>query len=325
MDDPLLLVRSELAGRAIMREAAARQGRVMLCSNVDYQSLHAWGTHENYECRTPPGPANRAALLTHLATRIVFSGAGGPHPRRPGMRLVMSPRAALTIASYAGQGTLRKAMIFRKPDDYGAGHRLHVFSGESLLCPHASWLKYGTTALVAEGLDAGWLRPEALAAQAPLSALHRFNTDLGFDRRVPMRDGTRLTALEIQRRFADRIAEHRESLPPWAGDVLAAWHRVLDGLEQHDEQLSGMIDWLLYRRLWFMLIAERGLCPDQVRQRQIDLETDYPGRTESVREQDRQLAGAARELYVRLHALDDASPLAAAAAAGWLAPPLPGL
>jgi hypothetical protein len=133
VEDPLSLVRHELAGRALMRAAAAADGHVLVCSNVDYLSLHSWGTHENYECRKPLDAAASAAMQSHLATRIVFSGAGGPHPVSPGMRFVLSPRAAITRARRGTQGTTIKAMLYRKPEHHGAGHRLHVFCGKSLL------------------------------------------------------------------------------------------------------------------------------------------------------------------------------------------------
>jgi hypothetical protein len=325
VEDPLLLVRHELAGRALMQEAAAAGGRVLLCSNLDYASRHSWGTHENYECRAAFEPPALDLMLTHLATRIVFCGAGGPHPEQPGMQIVMSPRATVTGSAYAAQGTLSKAMIFRKPDQYGAGHRLHVFCGESLLCPRASWLKYGTTALVAQCLDAGLLEAERLVVQDPLLTLHRLNDDLHFEERFLLRSGTRLTGLQIQRRIADGVAAHRGSLPSWADDLLDAWHRILDLLAARDHRLPGMIDWLLYWRLWHTLALERGFRPDDLRQLQNDIALGVADKPAWRIERYQQLCTAARELYVRLHALDDSSPLTAAAAAGWLEPPLAGL
>ena len=325
VDDPLLLVRHELAGRALMRTAAAASGQVMVCSNVDYSSLNAWGTHENYECHAALDEPAAGAMLTHLATRIVFSGAGGPHPGEAGMRFVMSPRAAITRVGRDGQGSLAKAMIYRKPEDYGAGHRLHVFCGESLLCPRASWLKYGSTALVAHCLDAGLIEPRAVTLRDPLRTLHALNRDVGFGARFAMLDGAYLSGLEAQLRLVDAIEERLASLPPWAGDVLVAWRWMLGALRARDEQLYGMVDWLLYRRLWLKLAEEHGFRADQLPSLQREIVLGVTNSPAEPRERYLRLCDAARELYVRLHALDDASPCAAAAAAGWLEQPLPGL
>lgn len=325
VDDPLLLVRHELAGRALMQEAAAATGRTLLCSNIDYASGNGWGTHENYECSAVPDAMFCALMTTHLATRIIYTGAGGPMPNRPGISQVLSPRAGITQGSYAENGVLRKTMIFRKPRDHGAGHRLHVFCGESLICPHASWLKYGTTALVALCLDAGLLDPEHLVVRDPLRVLIGANRDVSLDGRHTMGDGTHLTALEIQRRLARAVGEHVDRLPHWAADVLHAWHDILDGLTRHDPHVMGMVDWLVYLRLWSALAQEHGFGPDELRYRTVEVPSSRDGGPREPDERHQRLAAASQELYVRLHALDGKGPLAAARAAGWLAPPPPGL
>ena len=290
VEDPLLLVRHELAGRVLMREAAAAEGRVLLCSNLDYASRHSWGTHENYECRAAFAPRALDLLLTHLATRIVFSGAGGPHPDQPGMQLVISPRATVTGLAYAAQGTLSKAMVFGKPDQYGAGHRLHVFCGESLLCPRASWLKYGTTALVAHCLDAGLLQTERLVVRDPLLTLHNLNDDLEFEARFPLRDGALLTGLQIQRRIVDGVADHRAVLPSWADGILSAWYQILDLLAARDPRVCGMVDWLLYRRLWHTLAREHGFRPDELLRLQDDITLGILGEPVGRHERYRQIS-----------------------------------
>ncbi len=264
VEDPLSLVRSELAGRALMAAAAKRAGHVLLCSHVHFSTGYTSGHHENYEVQRPFEQPALVALESHLATRIIFSGGGGPHPRHLGVRVVLSPRACVTVSSSSRQGRSGKAMVYRKPDDCGPGHRLHVMSGESLLCPRASWLKYGSTALVALALDRELLDPAPWSLEDPLHALHAVNRDLEFRRRLTLLDGTRLTAIELQRRFLDGLAGVRGALPSWSGPLLQAWHSMLDGLEARDERLYRMVDWLLYWRLWATLANECGIDPAEV-------------------------------------------------------------
>jgi hypothetical protein len=325
VDDPLLLVRHEMAGRTLMQAAAAARGRTLLCSNLDYESGHGWGTHENYECRTVPDAAFCAIMTTHLATRIVYTGAGGPMPGQPGVGQVISPRAAITEGSYAEQERLCKSMIFRKPHHHGAGYRLHIFCGESLLCTYASWLKYGATALIAQSLDAGLLDPQHLAARDPLRVMRSVNRDISLDGRQQMRDGTRLTALEIQRRLARAVGEHVSRLPAWAGDVLHAWHDILDGLTRHEPRVRGLIDWLLYLRLWGELAREHGMGSEDPCYPAVEAASGHVADVPDPDGRRRRLAAASQELYVRLHALDEEGPLKAARDAGWVAPPPHGL
>ncbi len=322
VEDPLTLVRCELEGRRLMQRAADGAGLVLLCSNIDYSTGNSWGTHENYACQGALSEAAHATLLTHLATRTVYTGAGGPDPCLPGCRITLSPRVGGTRGTRNHQGVPVKSMVFRKPANLGAGFRLHIICGETLLSPRASWLKYGTTALIALCLDRGLLPDGLLALRHPLGTLHRANRDLGVSARHPLMDGSRSTAIGIQRALADAVAGHRDELPEWTGSLLRAWHEVLDRLESRDPLLSRSLDWLLYWKAWLALAAEHGFTPIDLQRLQTATVTRAPDRHLSARYEELCMAG--RELHVRLHALSEPSLLDRLEDAGWVEPPLDG-
>jgi proteasome accessory factor A len=195
---PSELVACELAGRRLMAQCARAAGVSLLCSNVDPETGATWGTHENYECSWSARELASEWLYPHLVTRIIYAGAGGVDPAHPGARLVLSPRASLIRASFSCQGLPLKTLVFAKPESYCEGFRLHVFCGESLLCHSASYLKVATTALVARCLAQGLQVGPGRLGVAPVQALRRVNRDVSLSCALPLADGRRMTALEIQ-------------------------------------------------------------------------------------------------------------------------------
>lgn len=302
---PSELVTHELAGRAIMTEAADAQGVTMLCSNVDPCSRSSWGTHENYECAQPPSLQTMRHLAVHLATRIIYCGAGGLHPRLPGVHPVLSPRACMLIALHERQGVARKSMIYTKPNDYGQHHRLHITSGESLLSHSASYLKYATTALVVASLDAKLPIPWPETAAPPFQFLQWVNRDFSFSRRYLLKDGRRLTAIEIQRTLLEEISLHMNALPSWAPIACDKWAAALDALESPNADSPTLFDWQVWFDLVLALAGESecssGMIAEYNRalQQQCGMRCQPPVRNDALEF----LRAAANEIYIRLHML----------------------
>lgn len=304
VESPAELVICELAGRALMAEGAAAAQHRLLCSNVDPVTRNRWGTHENYQCTKTLGRRALSHLYPHLVSRIVYTGAGGLDPRHPGVKLVLSPRACLLNYAYARQGHDCFSLVFAKPQPYCAGDRLHVFSGESLLCQQASYLKYATTALVVGCLDAGQLIGPGPFACSPMRALQRVNRDQSLNVQLSMADGRRLTALEIQEGLLAEVSRHVDLLPAWAPAAIACWTQTLQALRCGRVALAGQLDWLLFHRALRMLAGEFGFDETDIRAMnhtlaaalRDDPHADGPPRFRKFRD-------AAWELYVRLHML----------------------
>ena len=305
VDSPADLVIHELAGRTLMSKAADACGLVLLCSNIDPYRGTTWGTHENYECRQGPIREDLSPLFTHLITRIVFCGAGGIDQGVSGLVPVLSPRACRIVALQERQGVVRKSLVFTKPEDYGPGHRLHLFAGESLLSHAAGYLKYATTALVVAVLDAKWTTPWPKLAQSPLCALREINRDLSLRRRFPLADGRRLTAIEIQRVLMDGISRHTPNLPVWAPEALRHWAAALDDLESDHLAAHGRFDWTIQLDLLHELAQAADIGPQAVAAFNEWQRHDGPSETRKIKLDPgvARLRAAANEIYIRLHML----------------------
>ena len=309
VESPDALVAHELAGRQLVEKAAADCKLILLCSNVDPCYGSTWGTHENYECCRAPSSLDLAHLSVHLATRIIYTGAGGIDPRRRECVPVLSPRACRIVACLSHQGVARKSLVFQKPSNYGPGYRLHVFSGESLLSHTASYLKYATTALVTMALDAKHPMPWPIPTAPPLRLLRWINRDLSLSRRIPLADGRRLTAIEIQRVILDGLARQVTYLPDWAPTALQRWSETLDALTVDSPAIRQQIDWLLMTDLLNELLEDAHPVPNapvdgpggqRANLSRCDCHPAHRGTFAGLR-------SAASELYIRLHMLGEHS------------------
>jgi proteasome accessory factor A len=255
-ESPRDTVTHVLAGHQIVGSFAGALGFAVFHGNVDYVSGHSWGTHENYEISAALDAGGIAAFLPHLATRVIYSGAGGIDPKCPAARFVLSPRACLIGVDVSQQGTVCRAMVFHKPDQYGAGYRLHVMCGESNCSHLASFLKIGTTALVAALIDARIpVGPGPLHASAS-QVLREVSSDLEMRRCLLLADKRQMTALDIQATYLEECRRHLGRLPEWAPRVLELWEDVLVGLEAADKEIWASLDWGIQRTVWQTLVAD---------------------------------------------------------------------
>jgi proteasome accessory factor A len=137
--------------------------------------------------------------------------------------------------------------------------RLQISLGDSNLCEEAEYLRVATTLLVLDAIEAGALRHAPILCR-PLSALHQLSRDPTLTRRVAVRSGHRLTALEIQRFYLEacrRFVAQSADPPPEAMDVLRRWADVLDQLTTDRSALVGRLDWVT--KQFFLERAGAGL------------------------------------------------------------------
>jgi proteasome accessory factor A len=238
---------AELVGEIEKRDPDSRLA--LFRCNVDYAgSGHTWGCHENYQHRQPLGEMS-AQLMSHLVTRIVYSGAGGVNNRKGRFEFLLSPRVPHLLHDVASAGSARRGILQEKnePLSKGGFSRLHLICGESLSSQLANYLKMGTTALVVRLVDAGVCSGDGLALRAPLRAMQAFARDPRCRARAELHDGRRLTALEIQTEYLAMVETNlgAEFMPDWAGEVCLRWRRVLEQLASAPEALATSLDWAI--------------------------------------------------------------------------------
>ena len=212
----------------------------------------------------------RRQVRSFLLSRVLIAGAGSIDARgnflladkAPGVNALMGIAGLFGCHPVFPTGHLLKGLLGSLTGWVAAyarlfarHQRLQIALGDSNRAEHAEFLKVGAMMLVLDAADAGYL-DDAPQLRAPLKALSEFTRDLTLSRRVPCRDGTARTALEIQRYYFKRcltfVLESNESSPE-SEAILARWEETLEWLEASaghampHETLVGSIDWVTKR------------------------------------------------------------------------------
>jgi Pup-ligase protein len=253
--EPADAVRHALAGDRLMAswldrcDAASpnKPGLKLYKSNFDYaaDNYTAWGSHENYS-HGLRGPAISSAMLPHLCSRLIFTGAGGFDPTEP-LGFALSPRV-FHIRNIRPDNHTRGIFHPRKRVSGTDCNRMHVICGESL-CGHlGTYLKLGTTAIVLALIEAGITADMDMTPLWPIPAMRAFSGDANCKATARMRSGKLRSALDIQERYlqlAQANADH-PNMPVWAPEVLAAWRNTLERIRQRGRDgVATSLDWAI--------------------------------------------------------------------------------
>src|SRR5690606_16708755 len=208
--NPRDLVKWDKAGEWVMVEAARRAsasipnaGAIHLYKNNTDNKGASYGAHENYlmSRQTP-----FADIVTHLTpffvTRQIICGAGrvgiGQDGSRPGFQI--SQRADFFEVEVGLETTLKRPIINTRDEPHADAdkyRRLHVIIGDANLSEISTYLKVGTTALVLSMIEDQVL-PADLGIADPVTELKAVSHDPSLKHLMRMRDGRRLTALDVQ-------------------------------------------------------------------------------------------------------------------------------
>ncbi|MFM7322803.1 MAG: proteasome accessory factor PafA2 family protein [Armatimonadota bacterium] len=264
------LVAADRAGERILHAIARQQGEAtgkqvsLYKNNTDHHGA-SYGTHESYLIRREPAfDALLAVLLPFLVTRQVFAGAGKVGVERAGAKGVdyqLSQRAD-HMSVVASVDTLHKRPIVNTRDEPHADprmfRRLHVICGDANLCETATFLKVGTTLLVARLLETGW-RPAGLMPADPVGAFRTISADPTWKWLIPREGRGTIGALEIQSAYLEAARERFHGSSPETDQVLDEWERVLAGLARDPWSLADTCDWVAKRALLEEFRAAEGL------------------------------------------------------------------
>ncbi|NAZ75342.1 proteasome accessory factor PafA2 [Kineococcus sp. T13] len=285
-------VRWDKAGELILLEAlrrvAATPGLTPVTiykNNTDGKGA-SYGTHENYlmDRATPFGDVVRH-LVPFFVSRQVFTGAGrvgiGQDSARAGFQL--SQRADFFEVEVGLETTMKRPIINTRDEPHATAdryRRLHVIVGDATMCEVATLLKVGTTSLVLAMLEAGALAggPAGdLTPAEPVRALHEVSHDPGLTQLVRLRDGRRMTALQMQRAYleaARAFVEDRLGADADADtlEVLQRWESVLTKLETDVFSAARQVDWVAKLRLLEGYRSRDGLAWDSARLQAVDLQ-----------------------------------------------------
>ncbi|TDV44899.1 Pup--protein ligase [Actinophytocola oryzae] len=286
-DDLVQLVTHDKAGERILEDLlvdAERRladegigGDIFLFKNNTDSAGNSYGCHENYLV-TRAGEFSRIAdvLLPFLVTRQLICGAG---------KVLQTPRGAVYCLSQRAEhiwegvssATTRSRPIINTRDEPHADaeryRRLHVIVGDSNMAEATTLLKVGSANLVLEMIEDG-VQFRDFSLDNPIRAIREISHDLTGRRLVRLAGGREASALDIQREYFTRAAEHvaQRGPDPVADRVIELWGRTLDAVEAQDlSRIDREIDWAIKHRLVERYQAKHGMELSSPRIAQLDL------------------------------------------------------
>ena len=258
--NPLDAVIWDKAGERVMAEAAVRAAALpggpaiqLYKHNTDNKGA-SYGCHENYLMnRSTPFADIVRHLTPFFVSRQVVCGAGrvgrGADGREEGFQI--SQRADFFEVEVGLETTLKRPIINTRdephadPDKY---RRLHVILGDANMSEVSTYLKLGTTALVLAMIEEKFLAGD-LSIESPVAELRAISHDPSLHHLVTLRDGRRMTAVQLQLEYLELAKKFSEDkygndVDELTRDVLDRWESVLGRLADDPMQTSHELDWV---------------------------------------------------------------------------------
>src|SRR5881398_1071235 len=225
-------------------------------NNTDNKGA-SYGCHENYLMRRQTPFADIVRNLTpFFVSRQVVVGAGrvgvGQDGRQHGFQI--SQRADFFEVEVGLETTLKRPIINTRDEPHADPERyrrLHVIIGDANLSEVSTYLKLGTTALVLAMIEERWFTDTGvdLSVEAPVASLRAVSHDYTLKHQVTLRDGRRLTAVQLQMEFLEQARKFTEDrygtdVDDQTTDVLDRWESVLTRLTDDPTSLSHELDWV---------------------------------------------------------------------------------
>lgn len=265
-DNPFELARQIIDGDSVVRSVLPESMLVMK-HNVDYGTRQSWGSHESYMTSYRPSQVQMGsylavdpfarALVAHLATRIVYTGAGGFNANTSGAQFLISPRAAFLNIESGHSTTSDRGILNTRDEPLMTGaRRLHLVCGESVRSHLSMVLRAGTTAIVVALAEKG-LAPKI----DDITNFANFMKDVSRDHNLR---GAAVEAIEVQEKFLKAAVRYKSRLPDWAGVVIGLWKKTLESLKRNEASKS--IDWAMKKALFEKRFRDKGFEPDEIKE-----------------------------------------------------------
>ena len=289
---PLAVVRWEKAGEQVMLDASRMAAQVpgtapiLLYKNNTDNKGASYGAHENYLMRRSTPFADIVRHLTpFFVSRQVVCGAGrigiGQDGRdtTPERGFQISQRADYFEVEVGLETTLKRPIINTRDEphaDPALYRRLHVIIGDANLAEISIYLKAGTTSLVLAMIEDGFIDTD-FTVDGAVRALRDVSHDPTLRQLITLRDGRRLTAVQLQLEYLDlarTFVEDRfgSDADAQTVDVLERWESVLTRLGRDPMECATELDWVAKLKLLSQYRDRDGLDWDDAKLQLIDLQ-----------------------------------------------------
>lgn len=239
-------------------QALAKDGitaKVYLFKNNVDSLGNSYGMHENYLIsRELVLKSFSKQLLPFLITRQLLCGAG----MIKNGKFWLSQRADQVWEGVSSATTRTRPIINTRDETHGDSHkfrRMHVIVGDSNMSEPTFVLKIGSTLLLLEMLEAGVKLPD-FELRDPIAHIRDIATDLTGSTPLTLRDGTTVTALEVQEATLEAAKAWLEQRPDEGtpneefSRIIELWQRVIDAITRQDYSgIDTEIDWAIKLKL----------------------------------------------------------------------------
>ncbi len=230
--------------RRIMEEKYTGETKIHAFKNNTSPDGTSYGSHENYCVSRDvafPGRFIRE-LVPHLATRIIFTGAGDIVRGK----YVLSPMAFLTSQVISGETMHDTGILNTRDEPHADGRlwrRLHVIVGDALMNETAIMLRHFTTSAVLQLMEAEAL-DDVPRMKDPIRDLwHNVEIRNPEQWTVELEDGKIVSPIDIQRYYLEKIETIVED--DWEHRALRMFEEVLDDLaNRRSKDAARHVEWL---------------------------------------------------------------------------------
>lgn len=258
---PRAAVLWDQAGDEVMRQAAAQVkalggGELLLYKNNTDNKSVSYGAHENY---LVPRAVDFEHLVTGLTpffvTRQIYCGSGrvGRGQLNEHAEFQISQRADFFEAEVGLETTVNRPIINTRDEphaNWDKYRRLHVIIGDANLGQVSTLLRVGTTNLVLSLIEAG--SAPKLELDDPVQALRVFSHDTSLRASVRLRDGRRMSAIDIQNEYlnaAEAYCAERSITDADTTEILTRWRQTLQLLSGDPHSAASTVDWIAKHQL----------------------------------------------------------------------------
>ncbi len=207
-----VLKRSMVAARSLLPDGA----EIIVYKNNSDGKGNSYGCHENYLlARELPFGRLVSQITPHFVTRQVFCGAGKVGSESPGVPSAevpfqLSQRADFFEEEVGLETTLKRPIVNTRDEPHCDGQRyrrFHVIVGDANRSEVATFLKVGTTAIVLSMIEDDQM-PIDLTLSNPVGAIRQVSHDPSLTRTVLLKNGRRLTALDVQWQLLEQARKY---------------------------------------------------------------------------------------------------------------------
>jgi Pup amidohydrolase len=280
------IVAQDKAGERILAECARRRNQKLETgqevrlykNNTDFVG-HSYGCHDNYLMRRDiPWDRIVAGILPFLITRQIFAGAGkiGIEAEGAASQLgvfQISQRADFFSVLVSIDTMNRRPLVNTRDEPHADANRyrrFHVILGDANMSQWATAMKIGTTSLVLDLIERG-KTPQLEIAQ-PIDANKSISRDQTYDWIIELKDGRKISAIEVQRIYLAAAAKIDNSADEDREWILGEWENVLNDLERDVMVTRDRVDWAAKKFLLDALQEEEKLAWSDPWLQSIDLE-----------------------------------------------------